>query len=296
MIIPKISTKSSPAKESSFDALLVECPPSDNINTAEIAMVGEAPSDIELLKQEPFVGPAGSQLNRVCAACRIARYQIYMTNACKAKLPKNDTNKLWTSKGYRHPDWGELQLQLIDELSRFQGKVILLLGNTPMKLLIDDSHFDSITKYRGSFYPAENFPHLKEKLAGKIIGFSYHPSFTLRFGQPIHFYTMIADFTKAMKIVEDPSLLDNDIDIVVAPSFGQVQAMYSACMKASHVAFDIEATPEFITCFSLAIYDEGKIKSMSIPLMNNKGSYWDVIEEVKIWRGLAEIDMPKRDV
>jgi DNA polymerase len=191
-------------------------------------MVGEAPSDVEILKQEPFVGPAGSQLNRICAACRIARYQIYLTNACKAKLPKNDTNKLWTAKGYRHPAWGELQAQLIEELSQFQGKVILLLGATPMKLLIDEPRFDSITKYRGSFYHAEDFPHLKKKLAGKIIGFSYHPSFTLRWGQPVHFYTMIADFMKAMRIVEDPELLHKDKPkLHIAPSFQDVMNFYT---------------------------------------------------------------------
>jgi len=290
MIIPKISTKASVSiKESSFDPLLIECPPTDNINTAEIAMVGEAPSDLEVLKQEPFVGPAGSQLNRICAACRIARYQVYMTNACKAKLPNNNSDKLWTAKGYRHPAWGELQAQLIDELSKFKGKVILLLGATPMKLLIDEPRFDSITKYRGSFYPVEVFPHLKEKLAGKIIGFSFHPSFTLRWGQPIHFYTMIADFSKAMRIVEDPALLENNLELIVAPQLGQVLAFYELVMTKTHVAFDIEATPEFITCFSLAIYDEDKIVSMSIPLMNNKGNYWTTIEEVQIWQGLAEI-------
>lgn len=229
MIIPKISSSSSATtKESSFDPLLIECPPSDNITTASIAMVGEAPSDVEILKQEPFVGPAGSQLNRICAACRIARYQIYLTNACKAKLPKNDTNKLWTAKGYRHPAWGELQAQLIEELSQFQGKVILLLGATPMKLLIDEPRFDSITKYRGSFYHAEDFPHLKKKLAGKIIGFSYHPSFTLRWGQPVHFYTMIADFMKAMRIVEDPELLHKDKPkLHIAPSFQDVMNFYT---------------------------------------------------------------------
>jgi uracil-DNA glycosylase family 4 len=290
MIIPKISTKASVSiKESSFDPLLIECPPTDNINTAEIAMVGEAPSDLEVLKQEPFVGPAGSQLNRICAACRIARYQVYMTNACKAKLPNNNSDKLWTAKGYRHPAWGELQAQLIDELSKFKGKVILLLGATPMKLLIDEPRFDSITKYRGSFYPVEVFPHLKEKLASKIIGFSFHPSFTLRWGQPIHFYTMIADFSKAMRIVEDPALLENNLELIVAPQLGQVLAFYELVMTKTHVAFDIEATPEFITCFSLAIYDEDKIVSMSIPLMNNKGNYWTTIEEVQIWQGLAEI-------
>ena len=110
MIIPSISTTASPQKEGSFNCLAVECAPTDNILTAEIAMVGEAPGEIEVLKNEPFVGPTGSQLNRICAAVRLARYKIYLTNACKAKFPKNNTAVLWTDKGYRHPDWMAIAL------------------------------------------------------------------------------------------------------------------------------------------------------------------------------------------
>ena len=46
MIIPSISTTASPQKEGSFNALAVECAPTDNILTSEIAMVGEAPGEI----------------------------------------------------------------------------------------------------------------------------------------------------------------------------------------------------------------------------------------------------------
>lgn len=289
MIIPKISSKPAKKEKSSFDALAVECPPTDNIETAIIAMVGEAPSDIELLKQEPFVGPAGSQFNRICAACRLARYQIYLTNACKAKLPKNNSDKLWTSKGYRHPDWKELQSRLIDELAKFPGKIIMLIGATPMKLLIDDSRFDSITKYRGSFYRAEDFPHLKKKLAGKIIGLSFHPAYTMSYKQPIHFYTMIADFLKALKIIDNPELLNENTEIKIQPTLDEVIKFYALTKTKEYVAFDIEATPEFITCFSLAIYHDDKIISMSIPFINNQGNYWSVEEEIKVWHGLAEI-------
>lgn len=277
------------SKKNSLDILAVECPPSDNIHTAIIAMVGDAPSDLEVLKAEPFIGPMGSQFNRICAAVRLARYQIYLTNACKAKLPKNNVAKLWTEKGWRHPDWSKLQINLINELAEFPGKVIMLLGDTAMNLLIDEPKFNSIQKYRGSFYPAERFPYLKEKLAGKIIGFSFHPSFTLFTGNPVHFYTMIADFGKALKLIEEPELLNDNTEIIIQPGFEAVKRFYALIKEKEYVSFDIEATPEFITCFSLAIYDDNKIKSMSIPLMNNQGSYWSNEEEVRIWIGLAEI-------
>ena len=290
MKIPKAPAQSEQdLKKNSFDVLAVECPPTNNINTALIAMVGDAPNDIEVLKAEPFMGPMGAQFNRICAAVRLARYQVYLTCACKAKLPKNNRSKLWTEKGWRHPKWGELQLELINELAEFPGKVIMLLGDTAMHLLIDEPKFDSIQKYRGSFYPAEEFPHLKEKLAGKIIGFSFHPSFTTFVGKPVHFYTMIADFTKALKIIEEPELLIDNTEITIQPGFEKVMQFFALVESKEYAGFDIEATPKFITCFSLAIYDEGKIKSMSVPLMNNHGAYWSPEEEVKIWLGLAKI-------
>jgi uracil-DNA glycosylase family 4 len=289
MKIPKEPMGGKDQKKNSLDILAVECPPTNNINTAMIAMVGDAPNDIEVLKAEPFMGPVGSQFNRICAAVRLARYQIYLTHACKAKLPKNNTNKLWTAKGWRHPKWGELQQNLINELAEFPGKMIMLLGDTAMKLLIDEPRFDSVQKFRGSFYRAEEFPHLKEKLAGKIIGISFHPSFTTYAGKPVHFYTMIADFSKALKLLDDPSLLEDNTEIVTRPGFEKVMQFYALVMEKEFAAFDIEATPKFITCFSFAVYHEGKIKSMSIPLMDNQGAYWTPEEEVKIWQGCAKI-------
>ncbi len=288
MIIPKIKNNKK-VQKSSFDALAVDCPPTENIKTAMVAMVGDFPTAIDVAKQIPFSDPAGTQLNRICAAVRLARYQIYMTHACKASIPKNNTKRLWNKKGFKHPDWNILRERLLDELSNFQGKFIMLLGETAMRLVFDNPKFNSIQTYRGSFYFADNIPEVKQYLPGKIIGISYHPSFTTFSGKPIHFYTMIADFTKMLKVIDDPELLKDNTKITIKPSFEQVLKFYELLKTKEYVSFDIEATPEFCTCFSLACYDEDQIKSMSIPLMDNKGNYWSIEEEVKIWSGLAEI-------
>jgi DNA polymerase-1 len=92
-----------------------------------------------------------------------------------------------------------------------------------------------------------------------------------------------------LKVIDDPELLTDTTEILIKPTFEPVMQFYELVKTKQHVSFDIEATPSFVTCFSLAVYDDGKIKSMSIPLMDNRGSYWSVEEEVKIWRGLAEI-------
>ncbi|MCP3686033.1 MAG: hypothetical protein GY861_25590, partial [bacterium] len=292
VLIPKLASRT--IKASSFNPLRVDCKPTDNILSADYAVVGEAPTSTEVLEGEPFIGPVGSQLNRIFSAVRIARYQLYLTYACKAKLPPGTKkfpahNKLWTEKGSRCAEWGELQLNLINELAKFKGKIIILMGATAMKLLIDDVKFDKIGSYRGSFYRAEEFPHLKEKLKGKIIALSYHPSFTMPYSQPVHFYTMIADMQRIVKVNDNPSILDSDIKFFIRPSFEDIRKFLTLVLTKPHASFDIEAIPGFVTCFAIAIYHENRIYSMSVPLVDNKGSMWSLEDETKIFRMLAEI-------
>ena len=45
--------------------------------------VGEQPGDQEDLAGQPFVGPAGKLLDRVCEAAGVDRDTIYVTNAVK---------------------------------------------------------------------------------------------------------------------------------------------------------------------------------------------------------------------
>jgi len=287
VMIPTLSPKT--IKSSAFDPLAIQCPPTDNILSADFAIVGEAPSSTECLEDEPFIGPSGSQLNRICAAVRIARYQLYLTYACKAQLPASGITKLWTEKGGRCAEWGELQLRLINELSAFKGKIIILMGATAMKLLIDEPRFSSVSKYRGSFYKAEQFPHLAAKLAGKIIAISYHPSFTMPYSQPVHFYTMIADMQKILTLNADPTLLDQDITFVTRPSHQEIMNFLTLTLTKTHASFDIESIPGYITCFAIAIYQNNKIFSMSVPLIDNHGSMWSLEDETKIWYALAKV-------
>jgi len=286
-LIPK--NKKTLTKES-FDPLRIDCPPTDNIAYARFAMVGEAPSNVEVLEGQPFVGPSGAQLNRIIAAAQLPRYEIYLTNACKTQLPKNNSDVLWTSKGYRHPKWGELQKALIEELSHFKGKFIMLLGSTAMRLLIDNPRFDSIMKFRGSQYKAEEFPHLRKKLAGKVIILSYHPSYTLPYKDPKSFYVMIMDVNKMMRLDNDPGLMECYPKIITHPSYEKTIEFLTRVKQATETAFDIEATPKFVTCFSFAIRDnKNHIEAMSIPLMDNSGNYWTTEQETEIWRMTAEI-------
>ena len=290
-LIPKNESFSPtiPGKKA-FDPLKIDCPPTDNVTTAQYAFVGDFPTSIEVLEGAPFAGPSGSQFNRITAAANIPRYTCYLTTACKAMPPKKNFNLLWTEKGYRQPAWGELQRALIEELSQLNCKVIMLLGATPMRLLIDTPRFSSIAKYRGSCYHTSEFPHLSHKLPGKILILSYHPAFTLVYSSPVSFYIMLMDMNKMKRVVEEPELITPNLNLITKPEFDSVLWFYDRVKYRDTVCFDIECTPDFITCFSLAIRnDSGVITSMCIPLMDNSGNYWTVEQESAIWTGLAEI-------
>lgn len=275
-------------KKPGFNALQVDVPPTRNAATALYAFVGEAPAAYEMKEKEPFIGDAGRQLTRVCSAAHISRYQIYMTNCCKTQLPGNRTDTLWTHKGYRHPQWGELQQRLIDELAEISAPIIMLLGNTAMKMLLAYPHFDSITKYRGSAYRAEDFPHLK-KLKGKIIILSVHPASLLYSGNPTALYTMIFDMKKMIALAEDPTLLNAKPEIITNPTHGEILSFLQECKQKDLLALDIEATPKFITCLSFAFKADPIAKALCIPLIDNRGNMWTVEQETEIWREVAEI-------
>lgn len=50
---------------------------------ASVVLVGEQPGDVEDREGEPFVGPAGRELDRALASVGIARDEVYLTNAVK---------------------------------------------------------------------------------------------------------------------------------------------------------------------------------------------------------------------
>ena len=52
-------------------------------SSAPIAIVGEQPGNIEVYKGEPFIGPAGRELDQNLTLAKLKREDIYLTNAIK---------------------------------------------------------------------------------------------------------------------------------------------------------------------------------------------------------------------
>lgn len=139
---------------------------------AELMFVGEGPGETEDRQGRPFVGRAGNKFTEILNSVDLDRQDVFITNVVKCRPPEN-----------RNPKEDEQQAclpYLEAQIAEINPSVIVTLGNTATKLLIDPGQ--GITKVRGSFY----------NWRGNIQVFPmYHPSYLLRYpskekGSPKH--------------------------------------------------------------------------------------------------------------
>ena len=126
----------------------------------KIMFIGEAPGATEDKKGRPFVGRAGSLLNKILSAVNIKRKNIYISNIIKCRPPEN--RKPTVSEAKKCSPILKAEFELINP------KVIVTLGATALNLLIDTKA--SITKSRGKWVQKGKYYFLP----------TFHPAYLLR--------------------------------------------------------------------------------------------------------------------
>lgn len=127
---------------------------------ARLCFLGEAPGGDEDRLGEPFVGKAGQLLNRILAACQLAREDVYILNVLKCRPPGNRNPTPEESQHCRR--FLDRQLQLI------QPEFICCLGAVAAQNLLDTTA--SIGRLRGRFHEYQGIQVLC----------TYHPAYLLR--------------------------------------------------------------------------------------------------------------------
>jgi uracil-DNA glycosylase len=135
---------------------------------APLMLVGEQPGDQEDLAGKPFVGPAGTMLNRALADAGLSRDQLYVTNAVKHfKHEPRGKRRL-----HKTPDRAEVQAcrwWLDNERQLVRPRVIVALGATAASAVFGRTM--PIMKSRGQVF------QLEDQAQGVV---TVHPSFLLR--------------------------------------------------------------------------------------------------------------------
>lgn len=106
-----------------------------------VVIVGESPGAPDADSEKPFMGPVGDLLVRILAAIDLKREEVYLTNVVKFISAGDeltpDIIKFFTPF-------------LVREILAIKPKIIISLGNTPTKALLNTKK--SITQMRGEFY------------------------------------------------------------------------------------------------------------------------------------------------
>jgi uracil-DNA glycosylase len=135
---------------------------------AKLMLVGETPGDQEDRKGHPFVGPAGTLLNRCLEAAGIQRDQAYVSNVVK--------HFKWTPRGKRrlHAKPNTMEIRACSpwieaEIGLVRPKVLVCLGATATKALLGADQ--RVTRIRGQLMPSALAPYVLATV---------HPSSLLR--------------------------------------------------------------------------------------------------------------------
>lgn len=133
---------------------------SEGNRQARLMFVGEAPGADEDASARPFVGRAGQLLNKIIEAIGLRREDVLIGNVNRCRPPQNRTPTLEEAKTCKP--------FLLREIAVVRPEVIVVLGNTAMKNLLDTK--EGITKLRGKF----------QDYKGIKVMPTFHPAYLLR--------------------------------------------------------------------------------------------------------------------
>lgn len=265
---------------------------------AKIMIVGEAPGEQEVLKNEPFVGYSGLELSKMLQEAGISRAQCFITNVVKVRPPGNDVSTLVAEKKKEITD-GHINIRdkfvlpavrdgmemLKREIELVQPNVIIALGNLPMWALTGNW---GIMSWRGSELECDlelNLPYRP-----KVVP-TYHPAVILR--QWSWRQIAVNDLKRAAREGKYREIIRPDYNFVIRPDLSTVltvlhQLLVQLGQGPKKLAVDIETRAGHISCLGFAW---SKTEALCIPFMDTHkpSGYWSEQDEAQIVMALAQV-------
>jgi DNA polymerase len=164
---------------------------------AAVMLVGEQPGDKEDVAGEPFVGPAGTLLDRALEEAGIAREDAYVTNVVKHFKWKPAGKRRIHQKPNRE-EIGACTPWLEAELERVRPRAVVLLGATAAQALLGRQF--KVTKERGRFVEWDREPQVLATV---------HPSSILRAPDDEARHAQFAGLVADLRVVADMLAADS---------------------------------------------------------------------------------------
>ena len=106
---------------------------------ADVVLIGEAPGGEEEAQGRPFVGKAGKNLSEFLELIDLKREDIYITNTVKFRPTKVSETGSISNRTPTDTEVKEFLPYLKWELKLLNPKLIVTLGNTPLKALLGNT-------------------------------------------------------------------------------------------------------------------------------------------------------------
>ncbi|MCR4578109.1 MAG: uracil-DNA glycosylase [Clostridiales bacterium] len=126
---------------------------------SHVMLIGEAPGEQEEKLHRPFVGKAGKNLDEMLALGGIPRSALYVTNTVKLRPTQPGKGGRVKNRPPTNAEISDFLPLLEAEIRQVAPRIIVTLGNTPLKALlgakarIGDVH-GTLIKYAGTdLYP-----------------------------------------------------------------------------------------------------------------------------------------------
>ena len=248
---------------------------------AKIALVGEQPGKQEIRSHKPFVGPAGRELDYCLQSAGIVRSQCYITNVFK-DLDYPLQHYLTHTRSTVVSEDGKIYIEeLRKELEELGPNVVVAIGNVSLYALTSRW---GITSWRGSILESTLIPGLK------VIP-TIHPATVIPpKSQYLNRRLIIFDLIRAREQSAFPEIKRGPRNVKIAPSYYEVidflHDCYNKGLQGSLINFDIEVYNNEISCISFAADEH---EAISIPFIKSDGDYFDIDQEVEIWKFIGKI-------
>ena len=168
-----------------------------------VMIIGEGPGNMEIRKRQVFIGPSGALLWEVMDKYHLGSFRLTNSALCRGF---NKKDKEAAAECCRQT--------LLEEIARYQPKLIITLGNIPTTILLGKG--EGITKRRGIFV---------QKQLGKLTAIlpTLHPAAVLRHGGWLADFQ--SDFAKAERFLRSQiplSSVPQGVDFTVTNDYEMV--------------------------------------------------------------------------
>ena len=263
---------------------------------ARVMLIGEAPGENEILKNLPFAGMSGMELDKMLGESNFSRANCFATNVCHFRPPGNDIS-LWISHNKSRPEKGEWEFcrgkwlhpkistglqQLEETIEKQKPELILGFGNLALWALTGKW---GIADWRGSQMEVEVGGH-RCKFVPIL-----HPAAILRDWSQR--FVTVHDLKRAFRYWDENSTYPN-YRFIVRPDFpSAVSTLRRLIQEADRgilpLAVDIE-TRRRVACVGIAW---SRLDAICIPFLciERKAGYWTEEEEAQILYWLLRLLM-----